>query len=130
MEKLLLAYGLPKETVTAIIMLHKNMKAIVCTPDGDSDFCDIVAGFLQGYTLVQYIFTLCLDYVLQTSRDLMKENRLSLKHQKRQKAEDIQPKPLQMQTTLMILCFWQIHMFKWDVLCIAWSRQQEALASM
>ena len=35
MEQILLAYGLPKETVTAIIMPYKNMKVNVCSPDGD-----------------------------------------------------------------------------------------------
>ena len=32
MEQILLAYGLPKEIVTAIMMLYKNMKAMVCLP--------------------------------------------------------------------------------------------------
>ena len=34
-EQILLAYGLPKETVTALIMLYKNTKAMVCSPDED-----------------------------------------------------------------------------------------------
>ena len=51
MEQILLAYGLPKETVTLIIMLYKNMKIKVCTPDGKTDFFDTVVGVLQGNTL-------------------------------------------------------------------------------
>ena len=51
MEQLLQAYGLPKETVTAKMMLYKNMKAIVCSPDEDSDFFDIVTGILLEDTL-------------------------------------------------------------------------------
>ena len=35
MEQIVLAYGLPKETVAAIIMLNKNTEVKVCTPDGD-----------------------------------------------------------------------------------------------
>ena len=35
MEQILLAYGLPKETVTAIMMPYKNMKVKVCSPNGD-----------------------------------------------------------------------------------------------
>ena len=34
MKQILLAYGLPKETVIAIMMLYKNMKVKVCSPDG------------------------------------------------------------------------------------------------
>ena len=33
MEQILLAYGLLKERVTAIMMLYKNKKAKVCSPD-------------------------------------------------------------------------------------------------
>ena len=35
MEQILLAYGLPKETVTAIMILYRNTKVKVCSPDGD-----------------------------------------------------------------------------------------------
>ena len=51
MEQILLAYGLSKETAAAIMMLHKNMKVKVSSPDGDRDYFDIVAGVLQGDTL-------------------------------------------------------------------------------
>ena len=61
MEQILLAYGLPKETVTAIMMLYRNMKVKVCSPDGDPDFFDIVAGVLKGDTLALYLFLICLD---------------------------------------------------------------------
>ena len=50
------------------------MKAIVCSPDGDNNDFDIVAGVLQGDTLAPYLFMTCLDYVLQISRDIIKEN--------------------------------------------------------
>ena len=46
MEQILLAYGLPKEIVTAIMMLYKNKKVNVHSPDGDIDFFDIVASVL------------------------------------------------------------------------------------
>ena len=49
MEQILLAYGLPKETVAAI-MLYRNTKVKVRYPDGDTDYFDIVAGVLQGNT--------------------------------------------------------------------------------
>ena len=47
MEQILLDYDLPKETVTAIMMLYKNTKLKVRSPDGDTDFFDIVTGVLQ-----------------------------------------------------------------------------------
>ena len=43
-EKLLLAYGLPKETVAAIMILYRNTKVKVHSPDGDTDYFDIGAG--------------------------------------------------------------------------------------
>ena len=47
MEQILLANGLPKETVAAIMMLYKNTKVKVRSPDGDTDFFDISAGVLR-----------------------------------------------------------------------------------
>ena len=57
MEQILLAYSFPKETVTAIIMLYRNMKIKVHFPDEDTDFFDIVAGILGGdmNTLAPYL---------------------------------------------------------------------------
>ena len=74
MEKILLANELSKETVAAIMMLYKNTKAEVCSLDGDTDYFDIVAGVLQKDTLAPYLLIICLDNVLSTSIDLMKEN--------------------------------------------------------
>ena len=54
-------------------MLYKNTKVNVCSPDGDQDYFDIVVGVLQGETLAQYLFIICLDYVLRTSIDIMKD---------------------------------------------------------
>ena len=46
MEQILQAYGLPKETVTAIMILFKNTKIKIRSPDEDTVFFDIVAGVL------------------------------------------------------------------------------------
>ena len=54
------------------------MKVKVHSPDGDTDYFNIVAGVLQGDTLAPYLFIICLDYVLRTSIDLMKENSFKL----------------------------------------------------
>ena len=37
MEQILLTYGLPKETVVAIMMLYRNTKVKFRSPDGDTD---------------------------------------------------------------------------------------------
>ena len=68
-EQILLAHGLPKETIATIMMIYKNTKVKVCSQDGDTDFFDIVAGVLQGDTLAPYLFIICLDYVLRTLID-------------------------------------------------------------
>ena len=63
MEQILLAYGIPKETVAAITILYRNTKVKVRSPDGDTEYFDIVAGVLQRDTL----FIICLDYVTSLS---------------------------------------------------------------
>ena len=50
----------------------------VCSPDGDTEYFDIVAGIQQGDTLAPYLFIICLDYVLRTSIDKIKENGFEL----------------------------------------------------
>ena len=47
-------------------------------PNGDTDYFEIVAGVLQGDTLAPYLFIICLDYVLRTSIDKIKENGFKL----------------------------------------------------
>ena len=76
MEQILLAYGLPKETVAAITVLYRNTKVKVRSPDGDTEYFDIVAGVLKGDTLAPYLF--CLDYMLRTSIDKIRENGFEL----------------------------------------------------
>ena len=78
MEQILLAYGIPKETVVAITILYRNTKVKVRSPDGDTEYFDIVAGVLQGDTLVPYLFIICLDYVHRTSIDKIRENGFEL----------------------------------------------------
>ena len=78
MEQILLAYSIPKETVAAIMIFYRNNKVKVRYPDGDTEYFDIVAGILQGDTLDPYLFIICLDYVLRTSKDKIKENGFEL----------------------------------------------------
>ena len=37
-------------------MLYKDTKAMICSPDENTDFVDIVAGVLQENTLASYLF--------------------------------------------------------------------------
>ena len=78
MEQILLAYGLPKDCVAAIMILYRNTKVKVHSPYGDIEYLDIVAVVLQGDTLASYFFLICLDYVLRTSIDKIRENGFEL----------------------------------------------------
>ena len=78
MDQILLAYGLPKETVAAITILYRNTKVKVHSLDGDTEYFDIVAGVLQGDTQAPNLFIICLDYVLRTSIDKIRENSFEL----------------------------------------------------
>ena len=91
MEQILQAYGLPKEIVVAIMILYRNIKVKVQSPDGDTEYFDIVAGILQGDTLAPYLFIICLDYVLRTSINKIRENcfELTKKRSRRYPAKTI-----------------------------------------
>ena len=78
MEQILLTYGLPKETVAAITILYRNTKVKVRSPYGDTEYFDIIAGALQGDTVAPYLFSICLDYVVRTSIDKIRENGFEL----------------------------------------------------
>ena len=59
------------------MILYRNTKVKVRSPDGDTDYFDIVAGALQGDTLAPYLFIICLDEI-RTSIDKIKENSFEL----------------------------------------------------
>ena len=63
----------------------------VRSPDGDTEYFDIVAGVLQGDMLAPYLFIICLDYVLRTSIDKIRENgfKLTKKRSRRYPAKTI-----------------------------------------
>ena len=83
MEQILLFYGLPKETIAAIMMLYRNTKVKVHSLDGHIDYFNIVAGVLQGDTLAPYFFIICLDYMLITSIDKTKNQGFKLTKERR-----------------------------------------------
>ena len=59
--------------------MYQNTTAKVQSLDRDTDPFDVLAGVLQGDTLAPFIFIICLDYVLRTSVDLLKELGFTLK---------------------------------------------------
>ena len=121
MEPILLTYGLPKETAAAIMMLYRNTKIKVCSPDGDTDYFDIVAGVLQEDTLAPYLFIFYLDYMLRTSIDRMKKKTFSSKQWK--EAEGTPHKQLRTRTTPMIQYFWHVHPRKQKPCYIVWNER-------
>ena len=77
--------------MAAITILCRNTKVKVRSPDGDTEYFDIVAGILQREQLAPYLFIICLDYVLRTSIDKIRENGFELrkKRSKRHPAKAI-----------------------------------------
>ena len=69
MFEILALYGIPDKLIKAIKALYTNTRSRVRTPDGDTEYFDIVAGVLQGDTLAPLLFLIVLDYVLRISMD-------------------------------------------------------------
>ncbi len=65
MMRILKAYDVPPNLLSAIIKTYENTRAKVITPDGETDFFEIIAGVLQGDTLAPYLFAIVLDYALR-----------------------------------------------------------------
>ena len=126
MEQILLAYGLPKETVATITILYKNTKVKVRSADGDTEYFDIVAGVLQENTLAPYLFIICLDYVLRTSIDKIKESGFELikKSCRRYPAKTITGADLADDIAILA------NTPKTKHYCIVWNKPAQASASM
>ena len=67
MRSIIIHYGIPEETVNAIMMLYKNTRSMVRSPDGDTPLFNITTGVLQGDTIAPFLFIIGLDYVLRNS---------------------------------------------------------------
>lgn len=65
MVKILRAYGIPEKVTQAIAAGYASTRAKVLSPDGETDYFDILAGVLQGDTLAPYLFIITLDYSLR-----------------------------------------------------------------
>ena len=67
LNEIILANGIHEEIASTIMMLYQNSKSMVRSPDGDTDFFDIIAGVLQGdsrSTARRYLSTLPVHPVL------------------------------------------------------------------
>ena len=60
-------------------MLCLDRKAMVHSPDGNTDHFNVVTEVLQGDRLTPFLFIICLDYKEQISTDLLKESGLTSK---------------------------------------------------
>lgn len=65
MLKILKAYGIPEQLISAIDKLYEGTRAKVISPDGETDYFNILAGVLQGDTLAPYLFAIVVDYVMR-----------------------------------------------------------------
>ena len=109
------------------MILYKNTKVKVRSPDGDTEYFDIVAGVLQGDTLSPYLFIICLDYVLRASIDKIRENgfELTKKRSKRYPAKTITDADYADDLALLANTPNQQRRY-----CIVWNELQQSLASM
>ena len=65
MMRILKAYGIPPNLLSATEKMYTNTKARVQTPDGETELFDITAGVLQGDTLAPFLFIIVLDYAMR-----------------------------------------------------------------
>ena len=65
MITILRSYGIPDKIVNAIEASYASTRAKVYSPDGVTEYFDIVKGVLQGDTLAPYVFVKILDYALR-----------------------------------------------------------------
>ena len=64
---ILRAYGIPEKLVSAISIMYADTMAKVVSPDGETEFFEILAGVLQGDTLAPFLFIIVIDYVMRTA---------------------------------------------------------------
>ena len=60
------------------MILYKNIKSLVRSPDGDTEFFDNLAVVLQDDTLAPFLVVICLDYALRISLDKCNDYCLTL----------------------------------------------------
>ena len=76
MFAILAAYDIPSRILNVIKEMYRNMKAKVKSPDGDTEYFQIFARVMQGYTLGPFLFVILLDYAMRQAIE-GKEEQLS-----------------------------------------------------
>ena len=107
-----------------MMTLYKDTKAMSRSLDDDTNFFDIVAGVLLGGTFAPFLLIIYLDYVLQMSVDLMKENDFTFwkkARSRRYQIETVMSTDYADDQALLATTPVQA-----ECRCIAWNRQQEA----
>ena len=77
------AYDFPENLVKSIGLIHKGSQATVITPDGETEFFNILAAVLLGDTLVPYLFAIILNYAVRMAIGRGKEEELGFKLDRR-----------------------------------------------
>ena len=70
---ILTAYVIPNKLVQVIGVTYASTRARVTSPDGVTEFFDILTGVLQGDTLAPFLFVIVLDYALRKAIDSREE---------------------------------------------------------
>ena len=109
------------------MILYRKTKVKVRSPDGDTEYLNIVAGVLQADTLAPFLFIICLDYVLRTSIDKIKENgfELTKKRSRRYPAKTITDADYADDIAILENAPAQDKTY-----CIVWNEPPQALASI
>lgn len=92
MLKILEAYGIPSQIITAIGKMYEKTMAKVISPDRETDVFEILTGVLQGDTLAPYLFVIVLNYALREAIE-GKEEELGFQLERR-RSRGIGPKVL------------------------------------
>ena len=79
---ILRAYGIPEKLVCAIAIMYTDTIAKVMSPDGETDFFDILAGVLQGDTLAPFLFIIVIDYIMRKATEGYEHLGLTLSEQR------------------------------------------------
>ena len=77
MLEILKAYDVPPNMLAGIKAMYSNTRAKVITPDGETDWFEILAGVLQGDTLAPFLFAIVIDYAMRQALE-GKEEELGL----------------------------------------------------
>ena len=79
---ILRAYGIPEKLVRAIAIMYTDTIAKVLSPDGETDFFEILAGVLQGDTLAPFLFIIVIDYIMRMATEGHENLGLTLSEQR------------------------------------------------